>query len=265
MTTEQLREKNNASETKNLKTYKSLLDRAEQLINDAKSLDGGGSDSGSSDDSDVGDSAGGDKKKSADKWKDDIRKAAKAMGVKITDKDVDGIASLIQKESGGDPKIKQQIKDINSGGNEAQGLLQYVPSTFNNYKVKGHGNIHNGYDQLLAFFNNKNWKSDYNPNGGWSPTGGRAKGGKGGRFSAPQEPVSPVTSALLNNTAPLPTRSSNSNSMSSNVNNNNNVRVNVNVQGNQNNSEELGEAVESKFNNVMNTDLSIFSNQYRRV
>jgi hypothetical protein len=33
VTTEQLREKNNASETKNLKTYKSLLDRAEQLIN----------------------------------------------------------------------------------------------------------------------------------------------------------------------------------------------------------------------------------------
>ena len=86
------------------------------------------------------------------------------MGVKISDKDVDGIVSLIQNESGGDPKIQQQIQDINSGGNEAQGLLQYVPSTFENYAVKGHDNIYSGYDQLLAFFNNKNWKQDYNHN-----------------------------------------------------------------------------------------------------
>ncbi|MDN6750122.1 MAG: hypothetical protein L0L95_07700, partial [Staphylococcus equorum] len=30
-----------------------------------------------------------------------------------------------------------------------------------------------GYDQLLAFFNNKNWRSQFNPNGGWSPSGPR--------------------------------------------------------------------------------------------
>jgi tape measure domain-containing protein len=112
-------------------------------------------------------------KKSASKWKSDIRKAAKEMGVSVSKSDVNGIASLINAESGGDPKITQQIQDINSGGNEAQGLLQYVPSTFKAYAKKGHTNIKSGYDQLLAFFNNKNWKSDYNPNGGWGPTGAR--------------------------------------------------------------------------------------------
>ena len=111
--------------------------------------------------------------KSASKWKSDIRKAAKEMGVSVSKGDVNGIASLINAESGGDPKITQQIQDINSGGNEVQGLLQYVPSTFKAYAKKGHTNIKSGYDQLLAFFNNKNWKSDYNPNGGWGPTGAR--------------------------------------------------------------------------------------------
>jgi SLT domain-containing protein len=40
--------------------------------------------------------------------------------------------------------------------------------------VKGHTNIKNGYDQLLAFFNNSTWRSDL-PYGrsGWGPKGKR--------------------------------------------------------------------------------------------
>ena len=118
---------------------------------------------------------GGSAKKSASKWKSDIRKAAKEMGVSVSKGDVNGIASLINAESGGDAGVTQNpaLKDGNSGANLAQGLLQYVPSTFKAYAKKGHTNIKSGYDQLLAFFNNKNWKSDYNPNGGWGPTGAR--------------------------------------------------------------------------------------------
>src|SRR5699024_9497579 len=52
----------------------------------------------------------------------------------------------------------------------AQGLLQYVPSTFRNYAIKDHKNIKSGYDQLLAFFNNKYWRSQFNPNVGWIPS-----------------------------------------------------------------------------------------------
>ncbi|MEM5397347.1 phage tail tape measure protein [Staphylococcus gallinarum] len=123
---------------------------------------------------------GGSKAPSA--WKSDIRRAAKQMRVSITDSDVNRIASLIQHESGGNAGVTQSqgLRDINVlNGNPAKGLLQYVPGTFNNYAVKGHKNIFSGYDQLLAFFNNKYWRSQFNPNGGWSPSGPRrfANGG----------------------------------------------------------------------------------------
>lgn len=39
-------------------------------------------------------------------------------------------AHLIARESGGDPTIIQQIVDVNSGGNEAEGLFQITPATW---------------------------------------------------------------------------------------------------------------------------------------
>ncbi|VEV88518.1 tail length tape-measure protein [Staphylococcus phage Stab23] len=258
MTAEQLREKNNQSETKNLKVYSDLLDRAQKIIESAKgiSLDGNteeGGDLGSSD---------SDKKKPADKWKDDIRKASKAMGVNITDKDVDGIASLIHNESGGDPGITQgNIGDINNlKGTPAKGLLQYVPSTFDNYKVKGHDDITSGYDQLLAFFNNKNWKKDYNPNGGWSPTGGRVKGGSGGGgggalSSTYQEAMSnPVLTTGSNYTG---------SNDASNASTTNRITVNVNVQGG-NNPEETGDIIGGRIRDVLDSNMDIFANEHKR-
>lgn len=116
-------------------------------------------------------------------WGSMISRAAKMMKVDLSASELKGIMAQIQRESGGNEKITQSsaVVDINTlSGNPARGLLQYIPSTFNAYKVKGHGNIYSGYDQLLAFFNNSNWRRDL-PYGksGWGPSGHRrfANGG----------------------------------------------------------------------------------------
>ncbi|HAB7745343.1 TPA_asm: phage tail tape measure protein [Listeria monocytogenes] len=116
-------------------------------------------------------------------WGSMISRAAKMMKVDLSGSELKGIMAQIQRESGGNEKITQSsaVVDVNTlSGNPARGLLQYIPSTFNAYKVKGHGNIYSGYDQLLAFFNNSNWRRDL-PYGkrGWGPSGHRrfANGG----------------------------------------------------------------------------------------
>lgn len=161
----------------------------------------------SSDDTDAG-SDSGDHKKSPEEWKPDIKKAAKAMGVNVTDQQVDEIVSLIQHESGGDPTITQGVQDVNSArGDPAIGLLQFIPETFNTYAVKGHHNIRSGYDQLLALFNDSTWSSDINPGGGWTPhgnprkaTGGiveHATGGRFGRAAVQAQPSQPDQQAVV--------------------------------------------------------------------
>lgn len=119
---------------------------------------------------------GGGQSKAASKWAPDIKRAAKQMHVNLSGSELKGIIAQINHESSGNAGVTQgEIGDINNkNGNPAQGLLQYVPQTFKSYAVKGHGRIKNGYDQLLAFFNNSNWRRDL-PYGrsGWGPSGHR--------------------------------------------------------------------------------------------
>lgn len=114
-------------------------------------------------------------------WAGNIRRAASRMKVRVSNSDVQDILKLIQTESGGRESIIQQIVDINTGANRARGLLQYTPGTFAGYRVKGAGNIMSGMHQLLAFFNNSNWRRDLSAwksrmaRGitGWGPSGSR--------------------------------------------------------------------------------------------
>ena len=71
----------------------------------------------------------------------------------------------------GNRNIQQQIHDVNSGGNEAQGPLQCTPQTFKAFAMPGHTNIHNLYDELLAFFNNSDWRNSI----GWTTIWGHRK------------------------------------------------------------------------------------------
>ncbi|USK71766.1 phage tail tape measure protein [Peribacillus asahii] len=122
----------------------------------------------------------------ASAWSSMIVRAAAQMRVALSGRELQGIIAQIQRESSGNEKIIQSadVNDINMrNGNPARGLLQYIPQTFNAYKVKGFGDIMNGYHQLLAFFNNSKWRSDL-PYGrsGWGPSGSR-RFEKGGRVN----------------------------------------------------------------------------------
>lgn len=124
-----------------------------------------------------GNGGGGGTSGSANSWAKTIKQAAKQMKVKLTDSELNGIIAQIHRESTGNQNVIQSgaVKDINTAtGNPAKGLLQYVPATFKRYAKKGHNNIFSGMDQLLAFFNNSNWRSDL-PYGksGWHPSGKR--------------------------------------------------------------------------------------------
>ncbi|MGE6718725.1 phage tail tape measure protein [Peribacillus frigoritolerans] len=120
----------------------------------------------------------------ASAWRGQIMKAAMAMKESINRSELNGIIAQIQRESGGNQRITQSsaVVDINTlSGNPARGLLQYIPQSFRAYSMPGHNNIYSGYDQLLAFFNNTNWRRDL-PYGkrGWGPRGARkyATGGE---------------------------------------------------------------------------------------
>ncbi|MDE1533972.1 NlpC/P60 family protein [Lactobacillus gasseri] len=108
----------------------------------------------------------------ADRWGEDIKKAAETMHTSVTPTEIRKIISMIAGESGGNPSAVQPGADPDGDGSgPARGLLQYKTSTFNAYKVKGHGNIYHGWDQLLALFNDSNWRNDIHFGAGWGPTG----------------------------------------------------------------------------------------------
>lgn len=116
----------------------------------------------------------------AERWGEDIKKAAETMHTSVTPTEIRKIISMIAGESNGNPRVTQPGADPDGDGSgPARGLLQYKTSTFNSYKVKGHGNIYHGWDQLLALFNDSNWRSDIHFGAGWGPTGSRryANGG----------------------------------------------------------------------------------------
>lgn len=127
-------------------------------------------------DDDSGDATGG--KVSGDL----IRKAAKQMGVSISGSDIARVEQVIQHESGGNATVVNNWDSNAKAGHPSKGILQFIQSTFDHYATRGHRNILSAYDQLLALFNDGNWRSDLTL-GGWGPTGRVRKAFNGGSFA----------------------------------------------------------------------------------
>ena len=99
-----------------------------------------------------------------------IRRAAAMMHVHPSDAFIHNLMQVIMNESG-NRSVMQTIHDMNSGGNEAGGILQYTPGTFATYAMPGHTNRMNPLDELLAFFNNSDWENSI----GWTTIWGHRK------------------------------------------------------------------------------------------
>lgn len=84
------------------------------------------------------------------RWRPYIIRAFKQLGVEPAEWKVAKLLRQIQTESGGDPGRWQQVHDVNSGGNEARGLLQFAGSTWAADALPGHTDWRNGYNEILA-------------------------------------------------------------------------------------------------------------------
>ena len=65
-----------------------------------------------------------------ERWRPMVIAALKRNGFEPSKRNQDLMLSQIASESGGNPGIVQGVQDVNSGGNEAVGLLQVTPGTF---------------------------------------------------------------------------------------------------------------------------------------
>lgn len=83
------------------------------------------------------------------RWKDYVSKALDMLG--LSSSLVNKVLKQIQTESGGNPNAMGGTDGLSDG--RAMGLMQVKPGTFAANKVKGHNNIMNGFDNMLAGLN----------------------------------------------------------------------------------------------------------------
>lgn len=109
------------------------------------------------------------------RWRPFIERAAKMEGISLTPTMMRKMLTQINTESKGNPAAIGGTDGLADG--RATGLLQFKPGTFRSWVWHGHGNIMNGFDQILAAFNalqhggEGGWGSFGIPGRGWA-TGG---------------------------------------------------------------------------------------------
>lgn len=84
----------------------------------------------------------------AKRWKGQVEKALKANGLSTSSAMINKVLRQINTESGGNQRAVGGNDGLADGN--ATGLMQTKPGTFRAYAFPGHGNIMNGYDNLLS-------------------------------------------------------------------------------------------------------------------
>lgn len=109
-------------------------------------------------------------------WTPVIKSAARLLHFNIAGWQISKLLRQIQTESGGREVITNHWDSNAKAGHPSQGLLQFIPSTFNTWAVGKYHDINKGFDQILAAINALNHGGE----GGWGNIGnghGWANGG----------------------------------------------------------------------------------------
>ena len=116
-----------------------------------------------------------------ERWRPFIRRAAKMEGIALTPTMMTKMLTQINTESKGNPGAIGGTDGLADG--RATGLLQFKPGTFRSWIWHGHGNIMNGFDQILAAFN----ALQHGGEGGWGAFGIPGRGwATGGEITSQQ-------------------------------------------------------------------------------
>lgn len=116
-----------------------------------------------------------------ERWRPYIEKAFKELGVAPANWKVAKLLRQINTESRGNPLAWQGVHDVNSGGNEARGLLQFAGSTWRADALPGHTDWRNGYDEILAAIH----VLEHGGEGGWGNVGNNRGWANGGWADKP--------------------------------------------------------------------------------
>ena len=115
------------------------------------------------------------------RWEPFIKRAAKMEGIALTPTMMTKMLTQINTESKGNPGAIGGTDGLADG--RATGLLQFKPGTFRSWVWHGHGNIMNGFDQILAAFN----ALQHGGEGGWGAFGIPGRGwATGGEITSQQ-------------------------------------------------------------------------------
>lgn len=115
-------------------------------------------------------------------WTPVIKSAAHLLHFHIAGWQIAKLLRQIQTESGGREVITNNWDSNAAAGHPSQGLLQFVPSTFNTWAVGKYRNINRGFDQILAAINALNHGGE----GGWGNIGNGHGWATGGEITSQQ-------------------------------------------------------------------------------
>ena len=113
-------------------------------------------------------------------WTPVIKSAAHLLHFNIAGWQIAKLLRQIQTESGGKEVITNHWDSNAKAGHPSQGLLQFIPPTFNTWAVGKYRDINKGFDQILAAINALNHGGE----GGWGNIGNGHGWANGGRLTS---------------------------------------------------------------------------------